>query len=178
MLTVLAVVAGAVSYQDIELFGKSKKELLKKILSLPCGIPSHDTIERVFASIEPSKFQECFVRWVSDLAHIKGGLIAIDGKQLRRSYDKHSNSYPIHMVSAWANENGLVLGQLKISDKNNEITAIPKLLEMLDICGSVISIDAMGCQKEIAKKIISKEADYILAVKGNQATLREQIKTL
>jgi predicted transposase YbfD/YdcC len=146
-------------------------------LQLPNGIPSHDTFGRVFSLIAPSHFQQCFINWVESVTDIlKGQVVAIDGKTLRRSHDKKSEKSAIHMVSAWAAKNRTVLGQVKTEEKSNEITAIPELLEVLDISGCIVTIDAMGCQKKIAGKIIEKDADYILALKGNQGNLAKEVE--
>jgi len=177
VLAICGVICGAEGWTDIEEFGQSKEEWLRQYLELPHGIPSHDTFGRLFAVIDPESFQRCFIDWVKHLAKItKGEVVAIDGKTARRSYSNEDNKAAIHMVSAWANTNKLVLGQVKVDDKSNEITAIPRLLELLDITGSIITIDAMGCQKDIAAKIVDKEADYVLAVKGNQGRLLEEVE--
>lgn len=178
-LTICAVVCGAEGWEDIEAYGRSKLEWLKTFLELPNGIPSHDTISRVFARLAPSKLQECFVSWVKAIAQLsEGEVIAIDGKSVRHSYDKGKGKGAIHMVSAWANENRLALGQVKVADKSNEITAIPQLLDILDIQGCIVTIDAMGAQKEIAKQIIEQDADYVLSLKGNQGNLHEDVQQL
>ena len=141
------------------------------------GIPSHDTFGNVFAAIGTEQFSQCFSRWAADLAELSAGeVVAIDGKCLRRSLDSASDKAAIYMVSAWATENQLVLGQQKVDDKSNEITAIPKLLMQLDIAGAVVTIDAMGCQTQIAEKIIEQKADYLLSLKGNQGNLHEDVK--
>jgi len=157
-------------------FANSKEGFLKKILTLPNGIPSEDTINRVFSAIDSSKFETCFIEWVNSISEIsKGQVIAIDGKALRGAKSKGKKS-PVHMVSAWADQNNLVLGQVRVNEKSNEITAIPKLLETLMIEGNIITIDAMGTQTNIANKIIENGADYILAVKENQKQLLDEIK--
>lgn len=174
-ITICAVICGAETWEDVEEYGNVKKNWLSSFLILPNGIASHDTFNRLFGSICPLKFEECFSNWVCSLANItKGEVIAIDGKTIRGA--KVDGKSPIHMVSAWACENNLVLGQVKVNEKSNEITAIPNLLEVLALTGTIVTIDAMGCQTEIAKKIIEKEADYVLAVKSNQGLLFEQIK--
>jgi predicted transposase YbfD/YdcC len=176
-LTIIAVICGAESWESIEIYGNSKKEFLETFLELPNGIPSHDTIQRVFERINPDQFRNGFIEFVSNICEKREQeIINIDGKQLRRSFDSYSGKSPIHMVSAWSNENSMVLGQFKVNDKSNEITAIPKLLELLDIKGSIITIDAMGCQKEIAKKIINEDANYILSLKGNHKNLKEDVE--
>jgi len=175
ILSILAVICGAESWDSIEMFGKTKEVFLRKILRLPNGIPSHDTINRVLSMLRPQKFEQLFAQWVESV-RIKGirEVISIDGKTMRGSKDTFHEKSPIHIVSAWANSNQLVLGQRKIDSKSNEITAIPLLLEMLDIEGSIITIDAMGTQKEIAKTIIDNKADYILALKGNQGEFKSR----
>jgi len=180
ILSIIAVICGAESWDSIELFGKSKKEFLSKILKLPNGIPSHDTINRVFSLINATKFENLFIEWVISIKDetIKSEVISVDGKTLRRSKDSFHQKSPIHVVSAWANNNQLVLGQKKVNEKSNEITAIPKLLELLDIEGCIITIDAMGTQKDIAKTIIENKADYILALKGNQGYLKEDAENI
>jgi len=178
-ITLCGVICGADSWVAIEQFGKAKYEWLKHLLELKNGIPSHDTFGNVFAMIDPEEFSQCFSSWVADLAQLcDGEVVAIDGKCLRRSMDTASNKSAIYMVSAWANKNQLVIGQQKVEDKSNEITAIPKLLEQLDIAGAVITIDAMGCQTAITHKIIEQKADYLLSLKGNQGTLHEDVKLL
>ena len=178
-LTICAVVCGAEGWEDIEAYGRSKLEWLKTFLELPNGIPSHDTVSRVFARLAPSKLQECFASWVKAIAQLsEGEVIAIDGKSVRHSYDKGKGKGAIHMVSAWANENRLALGQVKVADKSNEITAIPQLLDILDIQGCIVTIDAMGAQKEIAKQIIEQDADYVLSLKDNQGNLHEDVQQL
>jgi predicted transposase YbfD/YdcC len=177
-ITICAVICGANDWVAIETFGNSKKEWFTKQLGLENGIPSHDTFGDVFARINTEKFSECFSKWVADIANLaEGEIIAIDGKCLRRSIDKASKKAAIYMVSAWAQQNSLVLGQVKVDDKSNEITAIPKLLERLNITGAVITMDAMGCQKKIAKQIIKKGGDYVLSLKGNQGSLHDDVKT-
>ncbi len=178
ILSVLGVLCGAESWDSIESFGKTKLEFLRTFLKLPHGIPSHDTINRVFSGLRPKLFERMFAEWASGLKNdaIKKEVISIDGKSIRGSKDSFHGQSPIHMVSAWASNNELVLGQLKVNEKSNEITAIPLLLDLLDIEGSIITIDAIGTQTDIADKIIENKADYILSVKGNQAELMEQIK--
>lgn len=166
------------SWKSMEDFANLKKSWLEKFLKLPNGIPSFDTIRRVFLLLDPEEFQECFYGWASSFkSKISGETIAIDGKCSRGSTDKSSGKRAIHMVSAWANENKMVLGQIKVDEKSNEITAIPKLLDLLDVSGCTVTIDAMGTQKEIAEKIIDNEADYVLGLKGNQGNLFDDVKT-
>jgi len=176
-ITLCAVICGADNWVAIEAFGKAKKAWLVDVLNLKHGIPSHDTLGKVFAAIDHAFFSECFSRWVADLVSLEGGeIIAIDGKCLRRSADKASGKSAIHMVSAWACSNRLVLAQQKVDDKSNEITAIPKLLMQLNIAGAVVTLDAMGCQTKIAKQIIEQGADYMLSLKGNQGSLHKDVK--
>lgn len=177
-IALCAVICGADNWVAIEEFGKAKIEWFTKLLGLQHGIPAHDTFGDVFAAIDNEQFGECFSNWVSDLASLtEGEVIAIDGKCLRRSIDKASRKAAIHMVSAWAQHNSLVLGQVKVDNKSNEITAIPKLLSRLNIAGSVITVDAMGCQKRIAQQIIQQGGDYVLSLKGNQGHLHEDVAT-
>lgn len=174
-ISICAVICGAESWDEIEEYATVKQDWLRAFLSLPNGIPSHDTFNRLFSRLNPDQFEKCFSNWITSLINItKGEVVAIDGKTIRGA--KENGRSPIHMVSAWACENNLVLGQIKVDEKSNEITAIPQLLEAIAIEGSVITIDAMGCQTEIAKKIIDQKADYVLSVKGNQELLHEQIE--
>jgi len=176
ILTVCAVISGAEGWEAIEQFGNEKQDWLKKWIALENGIPSHDCIARVMARIEPSKLTECFVRWARSITELPDGeVVAIDGKTARRSYRHNDKRGAIHVVSAWASLMGLSLGQVKTAEKSNEITAIPALLELLEVKGCIITIDAMGCQTDIAKKIIEKQADTVLAVKDNQKQLHEAI---
>ena len=176
-VTLCAVICGADNWVEIEDFGNAKYSWLKKFLSLPNGIPSHDTFGRVFAMLASDKFAECFMSWVRTVSELtKGQVVAIDGKTLRRSHDKVNGKSALHMVSAWASENHLVLGQVQVSDHSNEITAIPKLLRLLELSGCIVTIDAMGCQKEIAEQIVEGGAEYVLAVKANQRKLYENTK--
>jgi len=176
-ITLCAVLSGAETWTDIEEFGKTKKKWFSRFLELANGIPSHDTFGRVFSKLDPEAFQKSFITWMQASNDVsKGQVIAIDGKCLRHSYDKSSGKSAIYMVSAWASENKIVLGQVKTEEKSNEITAIPKLLDALEVKGSTVTIDAAGCQKKIAVKIIEKEGDYTLAVKGNQGHLRDYIE--
>ncbi len=174
-LTLCAIICGAEGWDDIELFGKSKESLLKEFFPDKYGIPSDDTLRRFFRALDPGKFQSCFMQWMQSLGiDTKEKVICLDGKTSRRSYDNDKKA--LHTVSAFAAETRLVLGQKKTDEKSNEITAIPELLELLDIEGSIVTIDAMGTQKKIAKKIQDKGADYILALKGNQGTLNEDVR--
>ena len=170
------MISGAESWNDMEAYSHSKEDFLRSFLDLPNGIPSHDTFNRVFSNIDSEQFERCFIEWVQTLAALQPReVIAIDGKTIKGAKAGGGKS-PVHMVSAWANENGLVLGQVKVSEKSNEITAIPKLLEALSLEGTVVTIDAMGCQTEIAKEITGRKADYILAVKENQPQLHQDIE--
>lgn len=170
-------ICGVETWEDFVDFAECKIDFIKKYASLKNGIPSKNTFNRVISSLDPSAFRECFLRWASDFQQELGRVIAIDGKTLRRSFDKASESTSIHMVSAFASEARLVLAQEKVAEKSNEITAIPNLIDMLNLNNSVVTIDAMGCQKTIAKKIIDAGGDYVLAVKGNQNKLHSQITT-
>lgn len=176
IVAICAAICGAEGWEDVELFGRSKQNWFKTFLKLPHGIPSHDTFGRVFAVLDAQQFQACFMEWVQALNQLtKGQIVPIDGKQLRRSHDKSLGKKAIYMVSAWAAENRVVLGQRKVDDKSNEITAIPELLDILDVSGCIVTTDAIGCQTEIAAKIIEQEADYVLALKENQKHLYEAV---
>jgi len=176
LLALLAVLAGADGFTDIARFGVKKLELLRRFRPFADGTPPHDTLGDIFASLDPHAFQRCFVGWVAALTKTPAEIIAIDGKTLRRSYQKKGAKDPIHMVTAFAARQRLALAQVKVSEKSNEIVAIPALLDMMEIEGAVITIDAMGCQRAIAKKIGDKKADYIIALKGNQGTLRADVE--
>jgi predicted transposase YbfD/YdcC len=174
VLTVCAVISGAETWEDIEDYGRYKEEWLVRFLALPNGIPSHDTIRRLFIRLNPEELQQCFLSWINAVREVTDGdVVAIDGKTLRRSADAATGKSALHMISAWGAANGMVLGQVKTADHSNEITAIPALLDLLKIKGAIVTIDAAGCQIDIAKKIQKKKAEYVLAVKGNQATLLE-----
>ena len=178
-MTICAVVAGAEGWDDVELFAQCKVQWFRRFLDLPNGIPCSDTFARVFARIDPDRFRDCFQAWVSSVHRLtQGEVIAVDGKTLRRSHDRRAGKDAIHMVSAWATENSLVLGQARTDAKSNEITAIPELLRFLEVSGCIVSIDAMGCQKEIARTILDRGADYVLAVKGNQGRLQDDLRDL
>lgn len=175
-IALCAVVSGANDCVAMAKFGTSKRAWLEKFLHLPNGTPSHDTFTRVFSALDGRAFVDCFLAWVAALQEATGGqLVAIDGKTARATLDRAKGKNPLHVVSAWATENRLLLGQEVVDDKSNEITAIPKLLEVLELTGAIVTIDAMGCQKDIAAKIREKGADYVLAVKGNQDHLEEDI---
>lgn len=177
VIAICAVICGAKSWVEIEDFGEAKEEWFSIYLNLKNGIPSHDTFRRLFMILDPEKFLEIFINWVAAVTkNTDLKQICVDGKTLRRSFDKGRRSSAIHMLNAWSTGASLSLGSMISDGKGNEIKTIPKLLDLLDIKGSLVSIDAMGCQKDIAKKIISKGADYLLALKGNQATLEERVK--
>src|ERR1700674_5277192 len=176
LLCLLAVLGGADSFVDIARFGEKKINLLRRFRPFRDGTPSHDHLGDIFATLDAEQFQRCFVSWVASLTGTPAEVIAIDGKTSRRSYQKKGAKAPIHMVSAFAARQRLVLGQVKVADKSNEIVAIPKLLEMMAIEGAIVTIDAMGCQRDIAQKIVDKKADYVLALKGNQGSLREDVE--
>ena len=177
LIAVCAVICGAEGWEDIEEYGTAHTKWFADILDLPHGIPGHDTFRRVLSRLDPEELTRCFIAWTEALSEASGGeIVAIDGKTLRHSFDRATGQAAIHMVRAWASANRLVLGQLKVEEKSNEITAIPKLLTMLDIAGAIVTIDAMGCQKEIAKVITEQEADYVLALKDNHPTLSEEVK--
>src|SRR5436190_22184328 len=173
------VLCGCEDFVEIEAFARSKEAFFRRFLELPHGIPSHDTFRRVFQAVCPQALQQCLIRWLKDLRPAarpaEGAVIAIDGKTLRRTFDRAQGLGALHLVSAWATANGLTLGQVAVSDESNEITAIPQLIELLDLKGCVVTIDAAGCQKEIAAQIVAKDADYVLALKDNQPTLHEQV---
>ncbi len=172
VIALCGTIAGCHSAVEIAAYGRAKREWLKTFLALPNGIPSHDTFSRALQLLDARKFHDCFVAWVRALHEItRGQIVPIDGKTLRRSFDSAHDLPALHLVSAWAAENRLVLGEIPVDDKSNEITAIPKLLEILELTGAIVTIDAMGCQKEIAAKVREKEADYLLAVKENQPHL-------
>jgi predicted transposase YbfD/YdcC len=179
VIAICAVICGADSWVSVALFGEARLAWLKGFLELPNGIPSHDTFGRVFARLKPQQFEKCFLQWIAAVSDITAGqVVAIDGKTVRRSHDTGLGKGAIHMVSAWATANELVLGQVKVDDKSNEITAIPTLLQVLEISDCIVTIDAMGCQTEIAKTIAGQGADYVLALKENQPHLHEDVKLL
>ncbi len=178
-ISVCGVIVGCSGPSAIERWAKAKKEWLEKVLALRNGIPSRDCIRRVLCALQPEAFQTCFQSWMASLlSEDEDKTVAIDGKTMRRSHDQSHGLGPLHMVSAWASENGLALGQVATEEKSNEITAIPALIDRIDVKGAIVTIDAMGCQKQIAKRIIDAEGDYVLAVKDNQPKLHEAIKAL
>jgi predicted transposase YbfD/YdcC len=175
-IALCAVICGADDFVSIAAWGRLKRDWLAKLLGLSSGIPSHDRFNAILAAIKPAEFEKCLLGWITTLHEVTAGqTIAIDGKTLRRSFDAASNKSAIHMVSAWATANHISLGQVVVDEKSNEITAIPKLLEILELAGALVTIDAMGCQTDIAQQIVAAGADYCLAVKGNQPTLHEGI---
>ncbi len=174
-IAICATICGADDWTKMELFGKCKAKWFGTFLDLPNGIPSHDTFRRVFMLLDPDAFEQCFMAWVDGLCEASGGrLIAVDGKTIRGSLNRASNKAAVHMVSAWCNANKMVLGQVATAEKSDEITAIPRLLKLIDISNAVVTIDAMGCQKESAKVIIDEGGDYVLQLKGNQGGLHDE----
>nr|WP_316653548.1 ISAs1 family transposase [uncultured Gellertiella sp.] len=176
LLCLTAVVAGAESITAIALFGAKRLGLLRRLAAFENGTPAHDHLGDILASLDAEQFQRCFTTWVATVAGIPEGVIAIDGKTVRRSHNRSRGIAAIHMVSAFAARQRLVLGQVKVAEKSNEIVAIPKLLDMLTIEGAIVTIDAIGCQRAVAQKIVDKKADYVLALKGNQSSLQEDVK--
>ena len=177
VIAICAVICGADKWTQVSEFGRAHESWLKQFLELPQGIPSHDTFGRVFAIISAKRFQVCFQEWIKSVFELtEGQVIAIDGKTLRRSFDKPSNKAALHLVHAWATTNGVLLGQAKTHEKSNEITAIPELLDVLQLKGCIVTMDAMGCQKKIAEQIHDQKADYVLAVKDNQKGLKEALE--
>ena len=177
-MALCAVIAGADDWVEIAAYAKAKEAWFRDVLKFEGGTPSHDTFGRVFALLNPDAFAKCYIDWVRALVNISDEVVAVDGKTLRRSHDRSNGKSAIHMVNAWAVHHGLVLGQVKTEAKSNEIKAIPELLRLLDVKGSVVTIDAMGCQKEIAKQIVEQEADYVFSLKGNQGNLHKEVRLL
>jgi predicted transposase YbfD/YdcC len=178
-IALCAIISGANDWEAVAAFGRAKEDWLRTILRLPNGIASADTFERIFAQIDPQQFQASFISWVAAISHLTAGeVVAIDGKTLCGSIDRSNDRQAIHMVSAWASQNRLVLGQVKVDDKSNEITAIPELLRLLALPGCIVTIDAIGCQTEIASQIVAQGADYLLALKANQGHLYQEVVRL
>lgn len=178
-LALCGVIVGAESWDEIEEFGKAKAAWFGQVLDLPHGIPSHDTFNRVFAALDPHQFRACFAGWMQRVAQVlPTEVIALDGKTLRRSHDRHTGREAIHLISAWASRNQLVLAQERVASKANEITALPQLLPVLALRGCLVSIDAIGCQREIAQQILDQGGDYVLALKENQPSLLEEVQSL
>src|SRR3954469_1862254 len=176
-IAVCAVIACAESWEDIELYGRSKQAWLKTFLALPNGIPSHDTFRRVFMLLDPDAFEACFARWAQSLmGKVEREVVAIDGKTVRRLGSRRHDHGPLHLVSAWASDQGLVLGQREVDGKSNEITAVPELLDTLHLNGCIVTLDAMGCQKDIATEIRAKGADYLLGLKANHGRAFEAVR--
>lgn len=179
LIAICAVICGADGWVEVEEFGKAKQAWLETFLELPNGIPSHDTFGRVFARLNPDEFEQCFLEWVQAISRLtQGEVVAVDGKSLRRSHDHRLGQNAIQMVSAWASANHLVLGQHKVDEKSNEITAIPALLQGLEVAGCLVTIDALGCQKETAARVVDQEGDYLLALKENQEHLYQDVQAL
>ena len=178
MIALVAMLCGAESCVDMALFGRSKEPLLRRFLRLPGGIPSHDTFSRIFRLLDPATFEACFGRYLRALSERVEGVVAIDGKTARRSFDRQNGRAPLHLISAWACEARLVLGQLRVDDRSNEIPALPELLAMLALEGCIVTADAMHCQDDTARTILARGGDYVLALKANQPALLEDVRLL
>jgi predicted transposase YbfD/YdcC len=179
VLSICGFVCGIDTWVELEEFAEIREDWFRTFLELPNGIPSHDTFGRFFAALDPEAFSRCFASWMAAVAEkTEGEVVAIDGKTLRRSFDRASSRAAIHMVSAWASENGVVLGQVRTDEKSNEVTAIPRLLELLHLEGCIVTLDAMGCQKSVVKDIVDKGADYVISLKGNQGSLHDGVRAL
>jgi predicted transposase YbfD/YdcC len=176
MIALCTVLCGGETCADMALFGRAKREFLQEFLSLPNGIPSHDTFSRIFRLLDPTRFHAWFIGFMQRFAEGCQGVVAIDGKTMRRSFDRAAQASPLHLVSAWAVDARLCLGQLAVGDKSNEIVAVPKLLELLSLKGRIVTADAMSCQRKIAQQVIDQGADYVLALKGNQETLHDDVR--
>ena len=178
LLCLCAVISGADCWVEVALYGQQRLTFLRRFLPFRHGVPSHDQLGIVFARLDTQQFQRCFIAWVERFTDAVRGVVAIDGKTLRRSFDHAAGQGPIQMISAWSEPQRLVLGQQQVSDTSNEITAIPKLLELLELQGAVVTLDAMGCQRAIAEQIVAQGGDYVLGLKGNQGTLHEDVALL
>src|SRR3712207_6587669 len=178
LIALCTLSSGGASCADMALFGRAKQAFLAEFLTLPHGIPSHDTVSRVFRRLDPAQFRACFMAFMRRFARTcPGGVVTIDGKTLRRSFDRAAAASPLHLVSAWAVEQRLVLGQLAVDGKSNEITAVPRLLAMLALKGTIVTADALNCQRAIAAQVREQGGDYVLALKGNQGTLHDDVRT-
>jgi predicted transposase YbfD/YdcC len=178
LLTLCAVLCGADGWVSVALFGRQKIAFLRRFLPFANGTPSHDQLGLIFGALDATGFQNCFIAWTQSLAQAIAGVVAIDGKTVRRSFDRACGKGAVHMISAWSSAQKLVLGARAVDEKSNEITAIPELLDLLAIKGAIVTIDAMGCQRKIAEKVIDKDADYIFGLKGNQGSLRNDVELL
>jgi predicted transposase YbfD/YdcC len=178
LVTLCAIICGADGWVSVALFGKTKLNFLRRFLPFANGVPSHDQFGLIFGALDAAAFQKCFIAWAQALSGAIEGVVAVDGKTLRRSFDRAGKRGALHMISAWSSSQKLVLGTSAVDEKSNEITAIPELLDLLAIKGAIVTIDAMGCQRNIAAKIIDKGADYVLGLKGNQGSLRTDVELL